>query len=157
MQITGRIVGAEAVTSSLAQAKVGYSERVRKEVRSLGLELLRKVKAEYLTGQALNRRTGRLHRSINERFQEDGSTYSSTVGTNVGYGRMWELGFNRKVGAGARGGPRTLQSAKAHARYLELHPPGTKHEDARPFLKPALAAMKDEIRTRLVTAISGGR
>lgn len=60
------------------------------------------------------------------------------------YAAAWEFGFNRKVGAGANGGPRTL-FGKARERYFLKHPPGTKDFAARPFVHPAFKGMTVEI------------
>ena len=77
------------------------------------------------------------------------------VGTNVSYGAFWEHGFTRKIGAGARGGPRTL-SGNALATYIARHPPGTRQYAARPFLAPALASMKAKIVADLGAALQRG-
>jgi phage gpG-like protein len=161
IDLTARVTGAEAVVAQLGRAGVNFSQRVPMTVRALGIELQRRVREAYLVGprpEKLGRKTGRLSRSINEKAsQPDQWTYKSTVGTNVSYASIWELGFDRKVGAGARGGPRTILNERARAKYFQKHPAGMKHYNARPFLVPALADMKDDIRARLVAAITGGR
>ena len=152
--IVGQIVGSELVQAKLAAIGKDRQKRVGLSVHRLGLNLLARVKDFYLSGESLNVRSGRLRRSTNEKFTEDGTNFSSSVGTNVPYGRYWELGFDRKVGAGDRGGPRSMSDLAA-AKYAAKHPPGTKHYDARPFLTPALADMKDEIRATLASALGG--
>jgi phage gpG-like protein len=158
VEIIAQVVGAETLIASLKETAAGYSKRVPATVRALGLQLLANVKENYLTGQSLNVRTGRLRRSINEKFTENGTTFTSSVGTNVSYGRFWELGFHgiEEVKAHTRmmtmawgravKEPREI-SVGAHQRELD--------QKARPFLQPALAAMKDEIRARLVGSIEG--
>lgn len=155
MEIRGQIVGADTVIARLQGDIEKTPQRVGRTVHRLGLSLLAKVKEVYLSGAALNTRSGRLRRSANEKFTENGTTFLSSVGTNVSYGRAWELGFDRKIGAGARGGPRNPMTNLAAAKYLAKHPPGMKHEEARPFLQPALADMKDEIRASLAGSVSG--
>jgi phage gpG-like protein len=158
IDVTGQVLGSEKVTAKLMDSGVGYSQRVPMTVHALGLDLLSKVKDGYLTGGALNVRSGRLRRSTNEKFTEDGTTFTSSVGTNVAYARFWELGFHglEEVKAFARmqtvafGLPMKnphLVDVKAHSRNV--------NQDARPFLQPALADMKDEIRARLTGAING--
>jgi len=164
IEIRGKVVGAERVVVNLQDAAVGYSKRIPMTVHALGLKLLAKVKEDFLSGQALsgqslNVRSGRLRRSINEKFtEENGTTFTSSVGTNVSYGRFWELGFSglEEVKAHQRkmtmawghrvANPREI-SVGAHPRKVEQAP--------RPFLQPSLAAMKDAIRARLVGAIEG--
>jgi hypothetical protein len=152
IDLTVDVTGADEVRRRFAAASEQMRLRLRQVVQALGLELLRKVKAEQLSGQALNVRTGRLRRSINEETVEAGDTFTSTVGTPVVYGRFWELGFDgveqvkshiRTVhsvfGRTFAGG--VQQVVSAHAR--------TVHAAARPFLQPALAEMKSRILERL--------
>jgi hypothetical protein len=128
-------------------------------VNALGISLRNLVVSKYLNGPRPGHlgvgRTGLLSGNISDLPSEDGNSFSSSVGTNVPYGRYWEKGFDRKVGAGARGGPQKPMTSLAEMKYQAKHPPGTKHEDARPFLTPALADMKEEIRRRLARAMGG--
>jgi phage gpG-like protein len=165
--ITAQVVGAEQVQIQLAQTSLAMQKRIRMTVNALGATLQRNVKSNYLSsgarvgkigptrGGSLGVQSGRLRRSINVSNTEDGASYSSSVGTNVPYGAYWEKGFDRKIGAGARGGPRRNLTELAAVKYWAKHPPGMKHEEARPFLQPALQDMKDEIRARLASAVGG--
>jgi len=158
IDLTAQVTGAEAVVAHLGQATTSFSDRVPKTVEALGIELQRRVREFYLLGPRpdhLARVTGRLSRSINQSLTEPEKwTYKSTVGTNVGYGAYWERGFDQKFGAGARGGPRTLLTERARAKYFAARPPGTRWQQ-RPFLVPALEDLKGSIRERLVAAITG--
>lgn len=158
IEVKGSVLGTEAITSKLSKAGVSFSARVPMTLRALGIELQRRVKEVYLNGPRpghLGRKTGRLSRSINEKLTEPRHwEFVETVGTNVGYGRYWELGFDMKVGAYSRGG-RPAFNDKVRAYYEAKHPQGIKHVEARPFLQPALDDMRAEIRARLVAAISG--
>lgn len=158
IQVTGQVLGTASVVGHMKSAAMGFSKRVPMTVRALGIELQRRVREVYLLGprpDKLARKTGRLSRSINEKFSEpETHTYQSTVGTNVGYGAAWEKGFDAKVGAYSRGG-KPSASDRARAWYEARHPAGTKHYDARPFLIPALNDMRADIRARLVAAMSG--
>lgn len=150
--IRGVIVGDREVIAKLGAAKDRAREAVKKSVVRLTLELLRKVKAEKLSGQLLNVQTGRLRRSITQRATEQGSTITGIVGTNVEYARAHELGFKGPVSVKAHlrqikeawGKP--LKAAKKiqvkpHARQVEL--------PARSFLRSALADMEQKIRDEL--------
>lgn len=59
-------------------------------IQRLTYKLLAMVKAEKLSGQVLNVKTGKLRRSINAKFENSGNT--GVVGTNVIYGRVHEKG-----------------------------------------------------------------
>jgi phage gpG-like protein len=145
IEITGEVTGAEEVQARFEKAGPVVLERVRASVQRLGLELLRKVKEEKLTGQVLNVRSGRLRRSINEETTVSGEVIDSTVGTPVVYGRAWELGFQG------------TESVRAHMRLG--HPVRAFSRDvkmkARPFLQPALAEMKSRILEQLELAMKG--
>src|SRR5208282_5539853 len=93
------------------------NDRIAKAGDQLGVGLARIVTTQYLSGPRptrLGRVTGRLVTSIprggsetRSRLETEGDRFTAYVGTNVPYGAAWEKGFDRKVGAGARGGPRT--------------------------------------------------
>lgn len=156
--ISGQVLGAERVAARLSNAGPRVRERVRTEVQRLGLELLRKVKAEKLTGQVLNVRTGRLRRSINQRIMDAGGEITTSVGTNVSYGRFWELGFqgaqqvrqHLRTVTQAFGRPISPVEASvgAHTRNVNQAP--------RPFLQSSLDEMRAEVRQRLLVAVQGG-
>jgi hypothetical protein len=74
------------------------------------------------------------------------------VGTNVDYGAAWEYGFDLRVGAGARGGPRTLLGAARDA-YFAKHPPGVRHVAERSFLRSALREFMPEFRAEMQEAV----
>lgn len=173
IQITGQVLGAEAVQARFLRASESMKMETRDEVRRLGLELLRKVMQEKLSGQVLKVQTGHLRGSINEKFSESGSTFTSTVGTNLAYGRFWELGFHgteqvkahvrrtkeqmdRRAGKwGTRLGRRVFRETgpremgmtmvRAHARRVD--------QNARPFLVPSLDEMRDTIKARLMSVL----
>jgi len=161
--ISGYILGDRALLARLDRFPAEAKTRVDLTVQALGLELERRVKTSYLRGprpQKLGVVTGRLLSSITRGAADSRTRFESTpessvyyVGTNVPYGAMWEYGFERKVGAGARGGPRTIKSGPALARYFAKHPPGVKQFAARQFLAPALNDLKPLINEKLGAAL----
>lgn len=168
IEITAKIVGSYLVQAKLAQISANRRERIRKTVNALGITLQNKVNTEYLHGPRPTNlavgRTGNLSRNIScTQDKGDGvNTFTSSVGTNVPYGRYWELGFTRKVGFGARGGPKNKLTQYGEQRAIIRSyqkygnsPRQMKQFAARPFLQPALADMKDEIRARLAGALIG--
>ncbi len=96
-----------------------------------------------LSGQVLKVRTGRLRSSVTTRVLRRGSEIIGTVGTNVFYGRIHELG---------RPGPWTIQAVRRRALAFtaggkrvivrQVTHPGLK---ARPWLRPALTESRAEI------------
>jgi phage gpG-like protein len=163
--ISGYIVGDKALIARLSGAGGVVKAEIDATVAKLGFQLQRKVQMNYLTGPRpmhLGVVHDRLRSSIAQGSAETRSRFESTdttafayVGTNVSYGALWEHGFNRKVGAGARGGPRTL-SGKALESYIRRHPPGVRPVAARPFLEPALLEMRAQIQTELGAALKRG-
>ena len=145
--ITLEVLGVDEVRERF----IGAGERIRAELRetvqTLGIQLQGKVKADYLSGGALGVVTGRLRRSVTERTEASGDSVTSTVGTNLSYGRFWELGFQgveqvrahlrRMVGGGEA-------QVRAHSRNV--------NQAARPFLRPALDDMRATISAELNAA-----
>jgi phage gpG-like protein len=160
--ITGTILGDRELIARLNAMPARAKAKIDATVTALGFELERRVKTNYLRGprpQRLGVKTGRLLASITRGGSESRTRFESTpdkaiyyVGTNVEYGAPWEYGFKMRVGAGARGGPRTI-TGKALATYFAKHPPGVKSVGARPFLHPALNDMKALITERLGMAL----
>jgi HK97 gp10 family phage protein len=148
------VIGGREVSAKLGKIEPNVREALRKEVQRLSLSLVARIQKEYLSGQVLNVRTGTLRRSINAQQFDGTNNVSAQVGANLAkakYAKAWEFGFDRKVGAGARGGPRTL-IGKARDRYIMKHPSGVKHYAARPFVRPAFDAMKPQIIIGIETA-----
>lgn len=140
--ITGRVVGSEAVQYRLsATIPNGVKRNLEKAITSLAIGLQRDVKATKLSGGVLKVKTGTLRRSIAQVVRVTDTAVVGEVSTNVRYGKAWEYGFDRKVGAGARGGPRTL-TGSALDNYIAKHPAGVKHFPERSFLRSALKDME---------------
>jgi phage gpG-like protein len=164
--ISGYLIGDKALVAKIdgAYAKIKTSE-IDPTVRKLGYALQLRVQQNYLRGprpSKLGVVTGRLLRSITQTGGDGRSRFVSTetsaifyVGTNVEYAAGWEYGFTRKVGAGARGGPKTL-TGKARETYFAKHPPGVRAVAARPFLAPALNDMRSLIVDELTAALQRG-
>lgn len=142
IDVTVEVLGAEEVELRLAGLPDAVRELVRQRVQALGLELLRRVKEEKLTGQVLNVRTGRLRRSINEDTTTQGDRVQSVVGTNVSYARFWEKGFRgtEQVRAHMRQG----HPVAAHSRRVDVRP--------RSFLMSSL----NDMRGRIVEQLTKG-
>jgi phage gpG-like protein len=142
VNVVGSVQGLDRVAFAL---NLGIPQSVRATLRQavdrLGLELQRRVKADYLSGSfqtgigragALNVQTGTLRRSINLKREDTSTTVAAFVGTNVVYGRAWELGNVPRFGPG-----RTIIGRQA----------------ARPFLRPAWEEMRPKVQAELTKAI----
>jgi len=155
MQITVSVLS-EAVLARLLKAPEKLRRSIFIAVTKLSIEIQSSVKEDKLTGQVLHNVTGTLRRSIARKVTQTDTGVYAVIGTRLNYGIGWELGFDRKIGAGARGGPRTLLGL-ARERYIMKHPPGVKHEPARPFLKPTLEEfapkIKEDIRKAAIEAL----
>ena len=140
-------VKADAIIAKLRAMPAVMREKMRNAIDRITLDMQRSVTSDKLQGQVLHHRKGILINSIQiEPAKMRGDGMYGQVYTKQDYGIAWEEGFMRKIGAGARGGPRTLQG-KALAKYFERHPPGVKEYAARPFLKPVLHEFEERITT----------
>lgn len=146
VEIQAAILGSEELSATLSAMDARLRDRVRGAVQRTAFELQRKVKADYLTGprpQRLGVVTGTLRRSINVQSLDTEDQIAASVGTNVWYGRLWELGFTRHGGRTTKS-PRSGGSVRTLTNIPVL---------PRPFLQPALADVRDSFHKRLETAI----
>ena len=143
--ISGVLVGDRELLARLTALPAKAKARVDQTVQALGYELQARVQRDFLTGQVLKVRTGRLRTSITQGNPDSRSRFESTpikavayVGTNVSYGRTWEYD-----GIPAH----DIVPIKAKTLRFEIggevffrkrvHIP---QQGPRPFLRPALAA-----------------
>lgn len=146
MSITGEIKGDREVVADLRRFDAAARGEIQKGIGRITLKLLTRVKAQKLSGQALNVRTGRLRRSITQRIESGADEISGIVGTNVDYAAAHEYGFKGAV------------TVKQHLRLVKqafgrpLKSPvwatvGAHTKNAnipeRSFLRSALADMKN--------------
>ncbi|KQD30754.1 MULTISPECIES: HK97 gp10 family phage protein [Acinetobacter calcoaceticus/baumannii complex] len=131
---------------------------VRQSIAKSTLKLLIKVKREKLNGQVLNKRTGRLGRSITQKLIELSNGVAGIVGTNVEYAPPHEYGFNGdvtvkahlrmiKMAFGKSISPKQV-SIKTHTRKVDL--------PEKSFLRSALEEMRKEIKQDLEVSIRRG-
>jgi len=120
---------------------------VHKGMKKVMVMVEREVKGNYLSGGALNRRTGRLRNSITHDETISGNRVEGRIGTNVVYGRFWELGYTGPVSVKSH--TRKISQAfgrpikpvnvnvSAHTRQVNVK--------ARPFLRPAIEDVKPKM------------
>lgn len=93
MNVTGTVVGAEAVIARFRRMGESIIRSVSEQVKRSTYELEAYIKATKLGGQVLKRRTGRLSRSVHSEFMGLNTTQAKgVVGTNVVYARIHEYG-----------------------------------------------------------------
>jgi len=153
VSFTVSITGGTQYLARLAVGQ-GVTARVRGAIRRMGYELERKVKLEKLNGQVLNRRTGLLARSINTRFVSMPDSETAIVGTNLVYGRAWELGAKIPAFDIVPKFKKALHWPGAKHPVKVVHMPARKML-ARPFLRPSLAEMRPRIHEELALAMRG--
>ncbi len=162
IQLTATIVGFERVSLDMTNRSHAARLIMRKRLRRGAVIVQNTVKFQFLSGQALHKRTGRLINSINIREQESPEMMSETIGTYVPYGRFWELGFHgvehvnpfvrRQRSRNVRGVREDLKSGRgriaegvafvrAHDRVVNMA--------ARPFLRPALQRAASQVLAEL--------
>jgi hypothetical protein len=115
------------------------------------IDLVGVVKDEKLSGQVLGQRTRRLRNSIHQTVNQNATRVAGTVGTDVIYGRFWEMGFvgTEQVRAHSRtinqafGMPITARTilVAAHARQVNVAP--------RSFLRSTLGERQAGIVSRV--------
>ena len=92
--VTAEIIGFSKVLSFMESLKAGVRTTIKQEMERQAVNLQNTVKDGYLSGQALGVRSGHLKRSIAKQVTEDYGHFEGLVGTNLAYGRFWELGFH---------------------------------------------------------------
>lgn len=166
MSITGEIKGDREVVSDLRRFDAAARGEIQNGIGRITLKLLTRVKAQKLSGQALNVRTGRLRRSITQRIESGAEEISGIVGTNVDYAAAHEYGFKGAVTVKqhlrlvkqAFGRPLkspVWSTVSTHTKNVSL--------PERSFLRSALADMKNagiieaEIDASIARAIEAAR
>lgn len=166
MSITGEIKGDREVVANLRRFDAAARGEIQKGIGRITIKLLTRVKAQKLSGQALNVRTGRLRRSITQRIESSADEISGIVGTNVDYAAIHEYGFKGAVTVKqhlrlvkeAFGRPLkspVWSTVSTHTKNVSL--------PERSFLRSALADMKNtgaieaEIDASIARAIEAAR
>ena len=91
------VTGQDNVVRVMVAVGTGARARLLEVMAVVGLDIQQYVQTKKLSGQVLNRRTGRLRNSINQRVTSDASSVSSQVGTGVAYAAAHEYGARRNV------------------------------------------------------------
>ena len=148
------IIGDAEVIAMLSQLGPKITDNVRTTTRSLTITLLRKVKEEKLNGQILKNKTGRLSRSVTDRYAESANAFSGEVFTNVEYARIHEYGGQTKPHIILPKNKRALAFIMGGKDIVvkSVHHPGSKFPE-RSFMRSALAEMKPTIQSSYEQAV----
>lgn len=139
------VLGAEKLKQYLAEREGKTRVTLTQTIGRLTLKLLRRVKADKLTGQVLNVRSGRLRRSINQRIEGANSAQvAGLVGTNVSYGRTHELGYQGDVREHLRLVKKAWGKELSTPVWARV-PKHTVNYPQRSFLRSAITEMEPEI------------
>jgi phage gpG-like protein len=93
ISIIADVKGMNAAADRLVVQADMVNPRLRQFMEGITLDLVGYIKTEKLSGQVLNRRSGRLSRSIHNTVSDNGETVVGIVGTNVVYAAYQEYGF----------------------------------------------------------------
>ena len=150
--IQATLVGGRELIIKFEKFPGSLRAKLESTIKSLTFDLAKKVKQDFLSGQVLQRRTGRLSRSITTSFENDNDSFKGIVGTNVAYGAYHEFGFTgqetvktfqRKMTM-AFGRPLIkplIVQVRSFTRNVNYKP--------HPFLRPALEEMRPEIEKQI--------
>lgn len=154
--IKGELLGGAALVKYANERAPLLESNLSRAIGRLVLMLLRSVKADKLSGQVLNVRTGRLRRSVNAKLALEGPKPEGTVGTNLVYARPHEYGF------------KGTQQVKAHLRTIKqafgksITPVSVQvggfirkvDIPEHSFLRSALADMEPQIKSEIRGAVT---
>jgi phage gpG-like protein len=137
-----------AVSMAVGDALQQRRALLRKAVLDAGLVVEYTAKAEKLSGQVLHVRTNRLRNSVNraKALTETENSISTSVGTNVPYGRVHEYGGAVNVPAHQRRLTMVFGRTLAAPKTIRVRA-HTAHFAVRSFLRSALREKLPTIRT----------
>lgn len=158
--IKGWIVGDRETVAKLDTFSMVMMSSLKDGVGRLALKLLAYVKEHKLSGQALNVKTGRLRRSINQRVETTATSAYGIVGTNVAYARRHEMGFTgtEQVRAHLRMMKQAFGRMVKNPREIMVsqHPRNVKYP-AHSFLRSSLADMEPEIKAGMQQVLADAK
>lgn len=142
-----------SVTNKTNLPKAGqFNSALGKTIKELTFKLVGMVKADKLSGQALHRRSGRLSRSINAQFTDDGKT--GVVGTNVVYGKAHESGGTFNIPEHMRMMKQAFGRPVKNPREITVRA-HTATFPQRSFLASALRDLEPQIKPAVEKAVKG--
>jgi phage gpG-like protein len=139
------------VTNNTKLPKSGtFESALAKTISALTFRLLGMVKQDKLSGDPLNRKSGRLSRSVNAKFEDAGKT--GVVGTNVIYGAVHEKGGAVSIPAHMRKMKQAFGRPVAVPRDIAVSA-HTANFPKRSFLASALRELEPQIKPAIQAAV----
>jgi len=139
------VYGANEVIAKFGKVSEQVDAAVIATTKKATLQMQRFIKSDELSGQVLNRRTGRLSRSIQASFIQDKQSITGRVGTNLVYARIHEFGGD-------------IYPKRAKALRFEIDGRWIfskhVHMPERPYLRPALKAESEKFLMQLKGSIN---
>jgi phage gpG-like protein len=154
--LTANIVGGDKLVAKLRNAQTSVPLAVLREMKNQMARAADWSRANRLSGDPLNRRSGRLSRSINGDATLDGEVVRGTLSSNVPYAHVHEDGGTFNIPAYTRRPPRTRTAGGRLRKRTEAQNVAsvtvqshTATYPQRAFLRPSL----DANRSRIVNAL----
>jgi len=152
--IQGEVVGGTELVQRIGAFGPKIQGGLENAIRKLTLQLLANVKADKLSGQVLNVKTGRLRRSITQRVDGAGTaSVTGSVGTNVGYGKVHEFGGPQTIKTHMRMMTQAWGRPVKNPRQISVREHIAKFPE-RSFLRSALADLEPKIKATLQGAVT---
>lgn len=157
--ITVRLVGDTALIARLDRMSIAVQAALLRKVNELNLRLVNYIQTQKLSGQVLNRKTGRLMRSIHSKVEQMAKAVYGIVyqSSDVPYGRIHELG--------GRTAPHVILPKKAsvlafnwkgeNVFFRRVNHPGSVFPE-RSYMRSSLREMSEEISLGLKQAVVEG-
>lgn len=171
--ISTEVQSAERVVASLDMLDNEVRRGMYRAIERTAADVSAIVRSN-LSGVVLNVRTGRLLGSLSTEFRQSQASASARVGVGWYVGRFWEKGFRgqqevqahrratrlgsrleviRQTRSGRTKVVRTYETGAAEVRAYTRSTDGR----ARPFLSPALAAVRGAFEARVAQAVEAAR
>jgi phage gpG-like protein len=144
------MIRGEVINNTKLPAKGSFDSALHKTISKLTYKLLGMVKADFLSGQSLKRKSGRLSRSINAKFEDSGNT--GVVGTTVSYAAQHEYGLAVTIPAHMRMMKQAWGRPVKSPRLVEVKSHTVKYPE-RSFLRAALKDLEPEIQPAIQKAV----
>lgn len=148
--IRGYVFGDEEIAARFDRFPATLQRGLVRGITRAALRVQSRTKAQKLSGQVLNVRTGRLRRSINYRVEQQPQQVTGIVGTNVEYAGVHEFGFSGTVTIREhlrRTKSGRMATVRAHSAVRNL--------PARSFLRSSLRDLQPEIRAEIEASVIG--
>jgi hypothetical protein len=137
MNLSDKIPGLSEIQRNFDEAKYTWAQKGR-------LHTVAVIRDQFLSGQALGRRTGTLVRSIQSDSEITPERDGFTVGTNLIYGVAWEFGFHRRAfevyATTAKALAFQINGVTVFAKHVSIP---AQDFAARPFIQPGIQASRE--------------